>query len=127
MDDEELLPEEDEVVIFCDYFAAGLVIPCHWFVLVVLGRYQIQPHEFTLIAFAHLSKFSWEMVSYSGVPDIEVFARHFVFHNQTRRARLDDVQHDCNYASYSFKPRRGENNNIMHCNKNKWSQNWAGC
>lgn len=86
-DDEELLPNKDEVVVFRDYFMAGLVIPCHQFMLDVLNRYQVQMHEFTPTALAHLSKFVWTMVSYGGDPDIEVFARHFVMHNQTCRAK----------------------------------------
>lgn len=54
---EELLPEEDEVVVFRDYFVVGLVIPFHQFVLAVLDRYHIQLHKLTPTALAHLSKF----------------------------------------------------------------------
>lgn len=79
---EELNPREDEVVVFRDNFVAGLVIPCHQFVLAVLDRYRIHLHELTPNAFAHLCKFIWGMVSYDGDPNFEVFARHFTLHNQ---------------------------------------------
>lgn len=29
VDEEKLRPEQDEVVVFRDYFVTGLVIPCH--------------------------------------------------------------------------------------------------
>lgn len=123
--EEELPSREDEVVIFRDYFIAGIVIPSHQFVLVVLDRYHIQLLELTSTAFVHLSKFIWAMVSYGGDPDIEVFTQHFALHNQTCRIKVDGVVHGCNYATYGFEPRRNENKNIMHNNKNKWIPNWV--
>lgn len=55
--EDELCPEKDDVVVCHDYFVAGLVIPCHQFVLIVLDRYRIQLHELTPSAFSHLTKF----------------------------------------------------------------------
>lgn len=100
--EEELRPEEDEAIVFRDYFVVGLVIPCHQFVMVVLDRYHIQLHDLTPTTFAHLSNFVWAMVSYDGDPDIEVFAHHFMLHNKTHRIKINGVTHDCIYASYSF-------------------------
>lgn len=81
---EELLSGEDEVVVFRDYFVARLVVLCHQFVLVVLDRHCIQLHELTPTGFAHLSKFTWAIVSYGSDRDIELFTRQFALHNQTR-------------------------------------------
>lgn len=55
--EEELRPGPDEVVVFRDYFVAGLVIPCRQSVLAVLGRYRIQLHKLTPSVFAQPSKF----------------------------------------------------------------------
>lgn len=100
------------------------MIPYHDFVHVV-ERYRVQLHELTLTAFAHLSKFVRAMVSYRGSPDIKVFTRPFVLHYQSRRAKPNGVDHDCNYGLYSFTPRRGENYSIMHYNKSKRSHGWV--
>lgn len=64
--DQESLPNPNEVVVFYDHFIAGFSIPCHDFVLVVLDKYQVQLHEITPTAIAHLSKFVRAMVSYAG-------------------------------------------------------------
>lgn len=90
--EEELLPRRDEAVVFRDYFVVSLFIPCHRFVLTILDRYQIQLHELMPSAFAHLSKFTWGMVSCGRDLDIEVFVRHFVLHNQQRHIKVNDVQ-----------------------------------
>lgn len=122
---EELRSEEDDAIVFHDYFVAGLVILCQQFVQTILDWYRIQLQELTPNALSHLSKFIWVMVSYGRDTDIEVFPCHFMMHNQTRQIRIDGVHHYCNYSSFSFAPWHNENKGVMHHSMNKWSQSWS--
>jgi hypothetical protein len=51
--------EDDEAVVFEDFFAAGLRIPPHPMLLDILHKFQVQLHQLTPNAIVQISKFIW--------------------------------------------------------------------
>jgi hypothetical protein len=60
---EETVPEPhpDEVVVFEEFFSAGLRVPLHPILAVVLLKLQVQIHQPTPNAIVQLSKYIWEV------------------------------------------------------------------
>jgi hypothetical protein len=75
----EDVPEpEGELVVFEAFFAAGLRLPVHRFVVEVLRRFKLQIHQLTPNAMAALAKYVWVVSSYSGEPLVEVFTKNTI-------------------------------------------------
>jgi hypothetical protein len=71
--------------VFEAFFAAGLRLPAHRFVVEVLWRFEVQIHQLTPNAMAALAKYVWVVSSYGGEPTIEVFAKNYCLHWQKRK------------------------------------------
>jgi hypothetical protein len=70
-------PEPDECVVFRDYFAAGLRMPCQDFVEEILKAYNIEMHHLTLFMRCILNfgvKWLMEKVS-SNILDVAVLSQ----------------------------------------------------
>jgi hypothetical protein len=77
----EDVPEpEGELVVFKAFFAAGLRLPTHRFVVEVLRKFEIQIHQLTPNAKVALAKYVWAVTSYGGEPSVEVFAKNYCLH-----------------------------------------------
>ena len=106
-------------------FIAGLMIPCHSFVLEVLRKYRLQLHELSPSGIVHLAKFIWAVESFGGKADVEVFAKYFSLHYQPYKI-LNEEKRLCasNCGVYSFKPRSGLKVKLQHTSNNRWSTQW---
>jgi hypothetical protein len=62
-----LEPNDDEVVIFEDFFVAGLRMPPHSVLVNILLKFQVQLHQLTPNAITQLSKYFWVVGSFGGV------------------------------------------------------------
>jgi hypothetical protein len=60
-------PNDDEVVIFEDFFVAGLRMPPHSVLVNILLKFQVQLHQLTPNAITQLSKYFWVVGSFGGV------------------------------------------------------------
>jgi hypothetical protein len=56
-EEEEVLEPEGEFIVFEAFFAAGLRLPTHRFVVEVLWKFEVQVHQLTLNAVVALGKY----------------------------------------------------------------------
>jgi hypothetical protein len=73
-------PQENEVVVFEDFFAAGLRIPPHPILLDILHKFQVQLHQLTPNNIIQIGKFVWAVTSCGGHPTTDVFTHHYEIH-----------------------------------------------
>jgi hypothetical protein len=59
-------PEPDECVVFRNYFATGLRMPCQDFVEEILKAYNIEMHHLTPNGIAKIALFIWALKSQRG-------------------------------------------------------------
>jgi hypothetical protein len=82
----EDVPEpKGELVVFEAFFAAGLCLSAHRFVVEVLQRFDVQIHQLTPNAMSALIKYAWVVSSYGGEPYVEDFAKNYCLHWQKRK------------------------------------------
>jgi hypothetical protein len=68
-------PEDDEAVVYEDFFAAGVRMPLHPALADILLKFQAQQHQLTPNAIAQLSNYFWAVGSFGGVPSGDEFAK----------------------------------------------------
>jgi hypothetical protein len=56
-------PNDDEAVMFSEFFTAGLRMPLHPVLTVILLKLQMQLHQLTPNGIAQLSKYIWAVAS----------------------------------------------------------------
>jgi hypothetical protein len=73
----ETMPEHDndEAIVYEDFFVAGLRMPPHLALANILMHFQSQLHQLTPNAIAQLSIYFWAVVSFGGVPSGNAFAK----------------------------------------------------
>ena len=115
-------PRDYEMVVFKDYFVAGLRLPCDAFLGEVLERYNLEPHDLTPNGIARVSQFVWACRSQGVEPDTDAFARLFDLHRQPKKAKFidSDGEFEAQYGSCSFIPRKSKQGpSIVVAQKNK--------
>jgi hypothetical protein len=121
---EEVPEPEGELVVFEEFFTAGLRLPTHRFVAEVLQRFEVQVHQLTPNAVVVLAKYVWAVTSYGGQPSVEVFAKHYCLHWQKRKIGHKIAQ----FGSCMFTPRTGKTSmevvELVPCARNKWGNWW---
>jgi hypothetical protein len=68
-------PENDEGVVYEDFFVAGLHMPPHPALADIFLKFQVRLHQLTPNAIAQLSKYFWAVGSFEGVPEGNAFAK----------------------------------------------------
>jgi hypothetical protein len=121
----EDVPEpECELVIFEAFFAAGLRLPAHRFVVEVLQRFKVQLHQLTPNSIVALAKYAWAVSSYEGHPSVVVFAKNYCLRWQKRKIGYKIAQ----FGSCTFTTRTGKTSakviEIVPCARNKWGNWW---
>jgi hypothetical protein len=108
------------LVVFEAFFAAGLCLPTHRFVVEVLRKFEVQVHQLTPNVVVALANYVWAVSSYDGQPSVEVFAKNYFLHWQKRKIGDKIAQ----FGSCSFTPRTGKTSaevvEIVPCARNKW-------
>jgi hypothetical protein len=121
---EEVPEPEGELVIFEAFFAAGLRLPAHRFVVEVLRRFEVQVHQLTPNAVVALAKYVWATTSYGGQPSVEVFAKHYCLHWHKRKIGHKIAQ----FGSCTFTPKTDKTSmevmELVPCARNKWGNWW---
>jgi hypothetical protein len=121
---EEVPEPEGELVVFEAFFAAGLRLSAHRFVVEVLRRFEVQVHQLTSNAVVALAKYVWATTSYGGQPSVEVFAKHYCLHWQKRKIGHKIAQ----FGSCIFTPKTGKTSmevvELVPCARNKWGNWW---
>jgi hypothetical protein len=130
--DEEIpAPKADEIIIFKDFFTAGLRFPCDNHLPSLLDRFSVKMHQLTPNSFIELSKFFWIMRTFDYVISADVFARLFELHIQRKAIKLDDGKlYEAYYGCCTFNTRRKSANQkikciqLAPCSNNKWPDDW---
>jgi hypothetical protein len=124
---EEVPEPEGELVVFEDFFAAGLRLPVHRFVGEVLRRFDVQVHQLTPNVVVALAKYVWATTSYGGQPSVEVFTKYYCLHWQKRKIGNKIAQ----FGSCTFMPKTGKTSmevvELVPCARNKWGNWWEFC
>ena len=128
------VPRSGEVVVFKDFFTAGLRIPMDPVVPKLLEPFNVKLHHFTPNGIAALSKFLWVARTFGGEVSVDAFCRLFQLHCQPRKVFVDDddeeseVQNGC----CTFVPRKSNKKTgltkvvLAAAQRNKWEGNWLG-
>ena len=66
-------PKEGEVVVFRDFFTAGLRLPVDPIVPSLLAPFNVKLHHFTPNAIVQLSKFLWTVRTFGGEVSVDAF------------------------------------------------------
>jgi hypothetical protein len=102
-------PEDDEVVIFKEFFFAGLRMPPHPVIMDILLKLQVQLHQVTPNDFAQLSKYFWDVTDFKGTPSSDGFVKRYELHYQSKKMEIDggvmEVQFGC--LNFHAKPYKG--------------------
>jgi hypothetical protein len=110
--------------VFEAFFAAGLCLPVHRFIVEVLRKFEIQIHQLTPNAMVALAKYVWAMSLYGGEPSADVLAKNYCLHWQKKKIGSLITQ----FGSYPFTPRTGKTSaeviEIIPCANNKWGNWW---
>jgi hypothetical protein len=117
-------PLENKVVVFEDFFAAGLHMPPHPVLLDILCKFWVQLHQLTLNAIVQISKFIWAVTSCGGHPIIDIFAHHYELHYQDKKIHLEgsDTTFTAQFGCISFHPSRfGNWTRLNPIRRNKWT------
>jgi hypothetical protein len=116
-------PEPDECVVFRDYFAVGLRMPCQDFVEEIMKAYNIEMHHLTPNGMVKIALFIWAVKSRRGNLDIRVFCSIHDMHTQFQSKMVDGKGVIKYFGCCSFKQAHGAKQ-IAPTSKNKWVKNW---
>jgi hypothetical protein len=89
--EEEIIPEsaEDEVVMFEEFFAAGLQMSPQSVLADILVKFRVQLNQLTPNTFAQLSKYFWVVMSFGGKPSSDGLVKHYELHYQSKKVGID--------------------------------------
>jgi hypothetical protein len=124
---EEAVPEpnNDEAIVFEEFFAVGLRMPPHPALMEILIKFQVQLHQLTLNAIAQLSKHFWVVLSFSGEPSSDGFAKHYELHYQPKKVAIDGFKKFHQFGIINFHVKWGGEAGLTPAIKNKWSAGWT--
>jgi hypothetical protein len=118
------VPNDDEVVVFEEFFAVGLRMPPHPALTEILLKYRVQLHQLTPNAIAQLSKYFWAVLSFGREPSSDGFAKHCELHYQSKKVIVDGFEKFQQFDAINFHARRGGEAGLTLAIKNKWSTGW---
>ena len=100
--------EPYEVVVFWDFFEAGLHFPCEDFVGEVLSRFNLQIHQLTPNAFARIGVFVMALKMIGYALSVDTFSCYYEtqLHKKTikdKRTKSEAIAHN---GSYNFAPKK---------------------
>lgn len=123
LDEIEARPEADEVVVYRDFFVAGLRFPMEDCLLDAMKRLGVYFHQITPNAVLRLSVFMWVCRTMGVVPSADAFLRSHAVHHQPKYvdAVVNDklVKYDAQYACLNFKY-ASEVDSPVTAYRNKW-------
>jgi hypothetical protein len=124
---EEIVPEpnSEEVVVFEEFFAAGLRMPPHHVLTEILLKFWVHLHQLTPNAIIQMSKYFWAVLSFGGEPSSDGFAKHHELHYQPKKVPVDGFDKYQQFAVVNFHGKRDSEAGLIPTTKNKWSTGWT--
>jgi hypothetical protein len=89
-------PDDDEAIVYEDFFVAGLCMPLHLALADILLHFQVQLHQLTPNAITQLSKYFWVVGSFEGVPLGSAFAKWYELYYQSKSVETLEGVESCN-------------------------------
>lgn len=119
--------QPDEVVVFRDFFTAGLRFPCNALLPSILDWFFREDASSDPNSFLELSKFFWIMRTFECLISANIFTRCFELHIQRKIIKLDNGNlYEAHYGCCTFNTRRKnasqkiERNQLAPCSNDKW-------
>jgi hypothetical protein len=127
-------PRANEVVVFEEFFAAGLRMPPHPVLVDILHKFRVLVHQLMPNAIVKISKFIWVITSCGGRPTADVFAQHYELHYQNKKMHLEGSETTlaAQFGCIALHPTRfGNQAKLTPAMRNKWTSgrdgNWFYC
>jgi hypothetical protein len=117
--------DDDKIVVYEDFFVAGLRMPPHPALTDILLHFQAQLHQLTPNAIAHLSKYFWAVGSFEGVPSRGAFVKLYELHYQLKIVKTPEGSRIVQYGCLNFHAKRNDSMKLSLVIKNKWSSGWT--
>jgi hypothetical protein len=126
-EDTVLKLKNDEVVMFEQFFAAGLRMPSLPVPSDILLKFQVQLHQLTPNVIGQLSKYVWVVASFGGVPSTDGFAKRYKLHYQPKRMSVDGADVLAQYGCVNFQAKHygGQGARLTVVVKNKCFGGWT--
>jgi hypothetical protein len=118
-------PNNDEAMVYEDFFVAGLCMPPHPALADILLHFQLQLHQLTPNAIAQLSKYFWVVGCFGGVSLGSLFAKRYELHDQPRTIETPKGDRITHYGCLNFHTKRDGSPKFSLTIKNKWSAGWT--
>jgi hypothetical protein len=95
LDEQTPTPEDDEVVVFRDFFTCRLRFPCDSILPAILDAFSMKIHRLSPNSFLEISKFIWIMKTFGCNFGVDAFARFFELVILPDVIKVDDGQSCC--------------------------------
>jgi hypothetical protein len=103
LDEEIPTPEDDEIVVFRDFFTCGLRFPCDRLLPTILDKFLVKIHQLSSSSFLELSKFFLVMKTFGCNFSTDVFARLFELVIVSDIIKIDDgLYYEAHYTCCTF-------------------------
>jgi hypothetical protein len=120
-----LEPNIDEVIIFEEFFAMGLWMPPHPAFTEILLKFLVQLHQLIPNVIAQMLKYFWAVLSFSGEPSSDGFAKCYELHYQHKKVAANGFEKFQQFGVINFHGQRGGEAGLAPATKNKWSAGWT--
>jgi hypothetical protein len=114
-------PGDDEVMVYEDFFVAGLRMLPHLVLSDILLHFQAQLHQLTPNVIAQLSKYFWVVGRFRGVPFESGFVKWYELHYQPKIVETPEGSRITQYGCLNFHAKRDDSQKLSLTIKNKWS------
>jgi hypothetical protein len=118
-------PDDDEAVVYEDFFVAGLCMPPHSALADILLYFKAQLHQLTPNAIAQLSKYFWATDNFGGVPSGSAFAKRYELYYQPKIVETPEGSQIVRYRCLNFHAKRDGSPKLSLVIKNKWPSGWT--
>jgi hypothetical protein len=92
LDEQIPAPENEEIVVFRDFFICGLRFPCDPILPVILDAFSVKIHQLSPTSFLEVSKFIWIMKTFGRNLSVDAFTRFFELVIVPDVIKVDDGQ-----------------------------------
>jgi hypothetical protein len=112
--------DDDEAIVFEEFFVAGLRMPPHPTLADFLQKFQVQLQQLMPNAVAQLVKYFWAVGSFGGIPSGNAFTKWYELHYHPKRIDTDEGILCTQYSCLNFHAKRDDGPKLSLVVKNKW-------